>query len=88
VTVAYILIKAQLGAANDVAEAVSMIDGVAWTAVITGPYDVIAAVAVGDNTQLGDLVINRIQKVPGVANPTTLVATTQHIGPQGHSWFP
>jgi DNA-binding Lrp family transcriptional regulator len=87
-TVAYVLIKAEKGAANDVASAVAEFDGVYWTSVITGPYDVIAAVYVDDNARLGELVIKAIQQVPGVSNPSTQVATAFYIGPQGRSWFP
>jgi DNA-binding Lrp family transcriptional regulator len=87
-TVAYVLIKAELGAATEVAIRVAQIIGVHWTSVITGPYDVIAAIYVDDNAQLGKIVINEIQKVPGVRNPSTQVATAHYIGPQGHSWFP
>ena len=72
-TVAYVLIKTEKGAANDVASAVSEFDGVYWASVITGPYDVIAAVCVDDNAQLGEVVIKEIQQVPGVSNKTLLL---------------
>jgi DNA-binding Lrp family transcriptional regulator len=87
-TVAYVLIKTEKGAADDVARAVSEFDGVYWASVITGPYDVMAAVYVDDNAQLGEVVIKQIQHVPGVSNPSTQVATAFYVGPQGRSWFP
>lgn len=86
-TVAYVLIKTELGAAPEVAAEVSrqnwkeedekgvMVKGVRWTATIMGPYDVVAAVRVRDNVALGDLVVNRIQTIPGIRNPLAVVVT-------------
>jgi DNA-binding Lrp family transcriptional regulator len=99
-TVAFVLIKAELGQAAEVAAGVSALmhedeqgrpRGVRWADVITGPYDVIAAVRVGDNEELGRLVVDGIQKVPGIKNPGTVVMTghykggePQPLGDNGH----
>lgn len=92
-TMAYVFIKAELGEATTVAEQVSMLDGVLWADVITGPYDVIAAVKVPGNRELGDLVIGGIHKVPGVRNPLTAVVSrrcqdNRKVLPEGHAWYP
>jgi DNA-binding Lrp family transcriptional regulator len=79
-TLALVLIKTELGMAAQVAEAVSGKENVAWALVVTGPYDVVAAVKVPDNQELGRLIINRIQKIDGVSNPTTLVGVHINIG--------
>jgi DNA-binding Lrp family transcriptional regulator len=85
-TVAFVLIKTEFGAAADVAEEVSNMNwteegqtatkhmGVRWASIVTGQYDVIAAVRVANNEKLADLVINQIQKVNGIRNPTTTVS--------------
>jgi DNA-binding Lrp family transcriptional regulator len=80
VTVAYVMIKAELGMAAEVAAQVSTLDGVHWAVVVTGPYDVIAGVRVSDNETLGALVVDGIQKVEGVRNPLTAVMTSYHVG--------
>ena len=89
-TVAYVLIKAELGMAKCVAEDVSRIEGVVFADVITGPYDVVAGVKVDTNRKLGELVIERIQKVPGVKNPSTSVVSSSYKNGEGvrlgHSW--
>ena len=89
-TVAYVLIKAELGMARCVAEEVSTIEGVVFADVITGPYDVVAGVMVPTNRELGSLVIEGIQNVTGVKNPLTLVGSSSHKNggpvPLGHSW--
>jgi DNA-binding Lrp family transcriptional regulator len=72
-TVAYVMIKAELGMAAEVAAQVSALDGVRWAVVVTGPFDVIAGVRVSDNEELGRLVVEDIQKVAGVRNPLTAV---------------
>jgi DNA-binding Lrp family transcriptional regulator len=79
-TVAYVMIKAELGMAAEVAARVSTLDGVHWAVVVTGPYDVIAGVRVGDNETLGALVVEGIQKVEGVRNPLTAVMTSYYAG--------
>ena len=84
-TVALVLIKTELGMAKQVANAATELDSVAWAIVVTGPFDVIAAVRVPDNESLGDLVIDQIQKVDGIKNPTTLVGTYLSVG---HGGFP
>ena len=84
-TVALVLIKTQLGTAKQVADAAAELDRVLWTMVVTGPYDVVAAVKVPDNETLGDTVIGQIQKIDGISNPTTLVGV--HIN-KGVDPFP
>jgi DNA-binding Lrp family transcriptional regulator len=74
-TVALVLIKTELGKAKQVAQAVNELDSVYWSMVVTGPYDVIAAVKVSNNLELGNLVVNQLQGVNGIKNPTTLVGT-------------
>ena len=91
-TVAYVLIKAELGAAATVAQRVSVLEGVLWADTVTGPYDVIAAVTVPNNRELGDLVIERIQVISGVKNPLTAVLSSHYKQgerlPRGRAGFP
>jgi DNA-binding Lrp family transcriptional regulator len=90
-TIAFILIKANLGMARDLAERLSQLDAVHWAVVVTGPYDVLAGVRVGDNQALGELVVGEIQKIEGVKNPMTLVMTQLSVSdvPEwGHRAFP
>lgn len=70
-TVAYVMIKTELGEAANVANAVSALEEVHWAVVVTGPYDVIAGVKVNDNDALGELVIARIHGVLGVEKRST-----------------
>ena len=91
-TIAYVLIKAELGAAKQVAKEVSGIGEVLYADIVTGPYDVIAVVYVPSNRELGDVVIERIQAVEGVRNPLTAVVSSNWkdggVVPLGHSSFP
>ena len=91
-TVAFVLIKAELRQALSVAKEVSGLDGVRWADVVTGPYDVIAAVRVPDNRTLGALVIESIQNVEGVSNPLTVVMSEHYkdgaVQPLGHNGHP
>ena len=90
-TIAFVLIKAELRKVAEVAAEVSARDGVHWTVVVTGPYDIIAGVRVRDNEALGNLVMEEIQTIPGVRNPLTVVVTKYYRGggPEApHGGFP
>jgi DNA-binding Lrp family transcriptional regulator len=99
-TIAFVLIKAELGRAGQVAADVSrhrwedddgIVRGVRWAIEVTGPYDVVAAVRVRNNEALGELVVNKIQTVEGVKNPLTLVMTLYYEGGEQeapHGGFP
>jgi DNA-binding Lrp family transcriptional regulator len=87
-TVALALVKTELGDAYRVAEAAYAIDGVIWTMIVTGPYDVVVAIRVDNNSALGDLVVDRLQGITGVRNPTTLVGVKTNRPPPGVEMFP
>jgi len=79
-TLALVLIKTELGQATAVANALVEEGIVCWAMVVTGPYDVIAAVKVENNQELGSLVIEQIQNIHGIKNPTTLVGVHLKVG--------
>ena len=102
-TIAFVLIKAELGMAGRVAAEASsrnweeenesgvVVRGVHWAIEVTGPYDVVAAVRVKDNEALGKLVVDEIQTIEGVKNPLTAVVTRHYKGgePEApHGGFP
>ena len=93
-TIAYVLIKAELGAAKRVAKDVIRIDEVLYASIVTGPYDIIAVVQVPGNRELGDVVIEKIQAVEGVKNSLTAVVSSHWKDSEresmllGHSSFP
>ncbi|MFQ5945719.1 MAG: Lrp/AsnC ligand binding domain-containing protein [Anaerolineae bacterium] len=81
-SIAYVMIGTEVGAAARVAQTVAQVDGVHWTATVTGQYDVIAAVRVADNTALADLIDEGINVVPGIGMTSTAVAL-RWFGPDG-----
>jgi DNA-binding Lrp family transcriptional regulator len=97
-TIAYVLIKVEVGAAKRVAEHVSGIGGVLFADIVTGPYDIIAVVQAASNRELADVVIDKIQTVEGVKNSLTAVVSSHWKGGEvalpkqsmllGHSYFP
>jgi DNA-binding Lrp family transcriptional regulator len=68
---AYILIQTEVGKAADVARAIADVDGVTLAEDVTGPYDVIVRAEAGDVDQLGQLVVARVQNVPGITRTLT-----------------
>jgi DNA-binding Lrp family transcriptional regulator len=68
---AYILIQTEVGKAADVARAIADVDGVTMAEDVTGPYDVIVRAEAGDVDQLGQLVVARVQNVPGITRTLT-----------------
>ncbi len=68
---AYILIQTEVGKAADVARAIADVDGVTMAEDVTGPYDVIVRAEATDVDQLGQLVVARVQNVPGITRTLT-----------------
>jgi DNA-binding Lrp family transcriptional regulator len=68
---AYILIQTEVGKAADVARAIADVDGVTMAEDVTGPYDVIVRAEAADVDQLGQLVVARVQNVPGITRTLT-----------------
>lgn len=80
VTVAYVMIKTEIGKAAAVAAAVTSFEGVDRAVVVTGFYDVIAIVEVEDNVALGQLVLNQIHGIEGVTETATAVMASWYRG--------
>ena len=68
---AYILIQTEVGKAADVAAAVDDINGVVTAEDVTGPYDVIARAEADDVDHLGQMVISKVQMIPGITRTLT-----------------
>jgi len=68
---AYILVQTTVGKANEVASAIGQISGVTLAEDVTGPYDVIVRAEASSVDQLGQLVIARVQMVPGITRTVT-----------------
>jgi DNA-binding Lrp family transcriptional regulator len=90
-TLAFVLIKTQLGTAKQVAQAAADLDAVPWAVIVTGPYDVIAAVKVEDNAALARLVVDQLQQIVGIVDGSTLVVAETCYGGfavRGNEAFP
>jgi DNA-binding Lrp family transcriptional regulator len=74
---AYILIQTEVGKASAVANEISGLDGVISAEDVTGPYDVIVRAEADSVDTLGDLVVARVQNVPGITR--TLTCPVVHL---------
>ncbi len=68
---AYILIQTEVGKAADVAKAIAEIKGVTLAEDVTGPYDVIVRAEGGNVDELGQMVVSKVQAVPGITRTLT-----------------
>lgn len=68
---AYILIQTEMDQAAEVARSIRVMEGVAATEVMTGPYDVIVKATAPDMNSLGRMVISEIQSVAGITRTLT-----------------
>jgi DNA-binding Lrp family transcriptional regulator len=68
---AYILIQTEVGKAAAVAAEIGAVAGVVSAEDVTGPYDVIVRAEAADVDELGQLVVARIQGVPGITRTLT-----------------
>lgn len=68
---AYILIQTEVGKARDVAAAIDKIQGVARVDAVTGPYDVVVLAEGHSVDELGQMIVSKIQYVPGITRTVT-----------------
>ena len=68
---AYILIQTEVGKAAAVAREIADVQGVTTAEDVTGPYDVIVRAEAGNVDELGQLVVARVQNVPGITRTLT-----------------
>lgn len=68
---AYILVQTSVGKAAEVAKAIADVSGVTLAEDVTGPYDVIVRAEAPSVDELGQLVVARVQSVPGITRTVT-----------------
>jgi DNA-binding Lrp family transcriptional regulator len=73
---AYVLINASPGRAIEVASHIQGQDGIAAADAITGEYDVIAVCEAPDVNAIGQLIVDKIQKIDGVFKTITCLVVT------------
>ena len=71
---AYILIEIQTGEIREVVKQMRRVDGVIEASMTFGPYDAIAVVEAEDVNQIGRIMANDIQPIPGVLETLTCLA--------------
>ena len=71
---AFILIENSVGRSNDVVAALRGTKGVTSADRVTGPYDIIAVIEAPDLEAVGDIVTNRVHRVPGIVRTVTSLA--------------
>ncbi len=74
---AYILIQTEVGSASRVADEIRKISGVTQADDVTGPYDVIVRGEAESVDQLGQMVVAKVQAVPGITR--TLTCPVVHL---------
>lgn len=70
---AYIFLETEAGKTPIVAKKVARIKGVRNAHVVTGPYDIIVFVEAEDTSELVNIIVKKIQGVPGVTRTLTSV---------------
>ena len=73
---AYVLINASPGRALEVARKMQGQSGITAADAITGEYDVIAVCEARDVAGIGNLIVEKIQKVEGVFKTITCLVVT------------
>jgi DNA-binding Lrp family transcriptional regulator len=71
---AFVLVRCELGRVEDVAAGIMELEGVSEVHSITGPWDLIVKLYAPDYDAFGDLIPDRLQKVPGIRETETLLA--------------
>ncbi len=71
---AFVLVKVEPGRLEEVAAAVMEIDGVSEVHSVTGPFDLLVKLYAAGYDDFGDLIPDRLQKVPGIRDTETMLA--------------
>ena len=79
---AFVLVKCELGRIEQVANVIMEIEGVSEVHSVTGPFDLLVKLYAPDYDAFGDLIPDRLQKVPGIRETETLLAF-RAFKPQG-----
>ena len=70
---AYVLIKLKPGTAEKVLRTVKELPDVKEAHMVTGIYDIIAAIGIDDLKALGELVAEKIHEIEGVSSTVTCI---------------
>ncbi len=73
-THAVVLIKAERGALGTLGERLADVEGVAEAYSVTGEWDFVAMLRVGERDELADVVTQRLAALDGIADTYTMVA--------------
>jgi DNA-binding Lrp family transcriptional regulator len=73
-THAVVLIKADRGALGTLGERLADVEGVAEAYSVTGEWDFVAMLRVGERDELADVVTSRLAALDGIADTYTMVA--------------
>ena len=68
---AYILIQTEVGKAREVADEIAALPGVVRVDAVTGPYDVVVLTEARTVDELGNLIVSKVQLVPGITRTLT-----------------
>lgn len=71
---AIVLVCAERGQVNDVAQALLEIEGVSEVYSVGGRFDLVAMLRVASNEALADAVTEHLQKIAGIRETETLIA--------------
>lgn len=71
---AYVLITTKTSQVNQALASVREISKVKEADAVTGPFDIIALVKGADMKEIGDIVVNEVQKIPGISRTLTCLA--------------
>jgi DNA-binding Lrp family transcriptional regulator len=71
---AFVLVKCELGRVTEVARAIIEIDGVSEVHSVTGEHDLLVKLYADEYEAFGDLITNRLQRVPGLRETVTMLA--------------
>jgi DNA-binding Lrp family transcriptional regulator len=71
---AFVMVKCELGRLEEVANAIMELDGVSEVHSVTGSWDLLVKLFAPAYESFGDLIPDRLQKIPGIRDTQTMLA--------------
>ena len=71
---AIVLLKVQRNLVNEIASALSAIDGISEVYSVSGQYDLVAMIRTADNDTMADVVTRRMLQIDGIDSSETMLS--------------
>ena len=75
-TRSYLLVETSVGKTREVVSRLRTVEGISYVDMVTGPYDIVAVLETKDLNEVGNLVTEYVDVIPGILRTITCLAVS------------